>query len=108
MRSGLLAFGRRVNTLRHVAHDRPHRIARLGKRDCPATPERDAALLPLPVVLREIRLASTRRYPHAKTALLIVENEHVLAQGRAFQAVDAIECELHGLPADPADPVRTR
>src|ERR1700730_11148501 len=103
VRLGFLAFGCGIDAFCHVAHDRPHGVTRLGKRKGAATPEWDSALLPTPVILREIRLAAARRYPHSKPALLAIENEHVALAFRAFQTIDAIECELHsGPPADPA------
>jgi hypothetical protein len=103
-----LALGCRVNALCHVAHYCAHRIAGLGKREGAATAKRDAALLPVRVVLSEVGFAAPRCHPHSKAALLVIENEYVLAPGWASQSVNTIERELHGAPSNSADPQRTR
>ena len=108
-----LSHGRRVHALRHVAHDDPDCVTGLGQRYGVAIPKRNATFLPMPIVLREIGLAAARSDAHAEPALFVIENEHVAFALRAFQAIDAIERELHGFPAGPlrisgpqADPIK--
>jgi hypothetical protein len=97
-RRRVLALGRRVPALRHVAHDGRGRFARLGECNRRTRAERHAPLVSMQRVLAQIGSAAACRHAHGKSTLRIVENEPVLATRFGRQLVDFPFGQLHDLP----------
>src|SRR6516165_4161042 len=83
-RCRFLPLGRRVPSLRHIAHDRGSGLARLRQRERRAGAQRHTPFLAIKRVLAKIGSAAAGRHAHGKPALRIIKNKPVLAT-----AVDA-------------------
>ena len=107
-----LAVCCRIASPRHVAHDSGSSLAGLGQRDRRTCPKRDAPFVAVERELAEISSATALRHANGKSALLVIENQSVLAAVVSSQFGNLPLCQLHVLPwSGPqqvrADPQRT-
>src|SRR6516164_3493260 len=77
-RCRFLPLGRRVPSLRHIAHDRGGGLTRLQQRERRAGAQRHTPFLAIKRVLAKIGSAAAGRHAHSKPALRVVENKPVL------------------------------
>src|SRR6516164_7906418 len=77
-RCRFLPLGRRVPSLRHIAHDRGGSLARLRQRERRAGAQRHTPFLTIKRVLAKIGSAAAGCHAHSKPALRVVENKPVL------------------------------
>jgi hypothetical protein len=97
-RCRFLPLGRRVPSLRHIAHDCGGGLTRLRQRERGARAQRHPPFLTIKRVLAKIGSAAAGRHAHGKPALRIIKNEPVFSPAIDEQRFDFSLGQLHRIP----------
>jgi hypothetical protein len=104
----LFTHCRRIQSLRHVAHDGGGGFACLRQRKREARSQRHAPFLAVHCVLGEISPAAARGNTHGEAALRVIEDQPVLGTVLDCKRLDFPLCQLHSRPRFYLGPLRVR